>query len=98
MYRSRAIGDLSTTADHLPDLRERLQPERVFPQEGPRHPFAQLHLRQVSQKVPNNQLASLLVKLTAVQVPSPACEPSRPVESVQEEQGVLTAPRELICH
>ena len=54
--------------------------------------------RQVEEKVPNNQLESLLVKLTAVQVPSSACEPSRPVESVQEEQGVLTAPRELICH
>ena len=54
MYRSRAIGELSTTADHLPDLRERLQPERVFPQEGPRHPLAQLHLSQVLQKVPKN--------------------------------------------
>ena len=53
--------------------------------------------RQVEEKVPNNQLASLLVKLTAVQDPSPACEPSRPVESVQGEQGVSTAPRELIC-
>ena len=53
--------------------------------------------RQVEEKVPNNQLESLLVKLTAVQVPSPACEPSRPVESVQGEQGVSTAPRELIC-
>ena len=50
MYRSRAIGELSTTADHLPDLRERLQPERVFPQEGLRHPLAQLHLRQVRKK------------------------------------------------
>ena len=50
MYRSRAIGELSTTADHLPDLRERLQPERVFPQEGLRHPLAQLHQRQVRKK------------------------------------------------
>ena len=50
--------------------------------------------RQVEEKVPNNQLESLLVKLTAVQVPSPACEPSRPLESVQGEQSCFY---DVIC-
>ena len=53
--------------------------------------------RQVEEKVPNNQLESLLVKLTAVQVQVLHASHLGRKRACEESRDVLTAPRELIC-
>ena len=87
MYRSRAFGEL---CQHLRTIFQiavnGCNQKGCSNSRATTAPPCATSLRQVPQKVPNNQLESLLVKLTAVQVPSPACEPSRPEESVRGEQ------------